>query len=857
MKNAFLPGLLIRGFVLTLLLPGVVLPQAESNRRMELRRPVRNWEFVDAVGRKASLLGNENGHLEAWIYPLKLFRDFTLRFHLEDKAVPAEDLAREVIVRPESTTIVYATASWTVRQTLFVPPEEPGALIRFDIDAFEPLQIEAQFVRDFQLMWPAALGGTFIEWDKKLGVFILGHEEKKYAGVIGSPSMQAHRLEFLSNSGGSDMNSLLLNPVAKGHTTQFIYISGSIHGRAEAEKQYQTLMANSQHLEAVAAQYYKDFLQRTVSLELPDPSLQSAYDWSRISMLQGMVDSPLLGLGLIAGYRTSAYTQRPGFAWYFGRDSLWTDFALDSIGDFSSARSALEFILRYQREDGKVEHEVSQTATLVPWFKDFVYAYNSADATPLLILAANDYVTASGDMAFLNRYWDNLWRTYQFLKSTYNSNGLPRNKGVGHGWIEGGPLFPVESEVYQSGLGTAALAAMAHLAHLAGKPEVERQLNGEYEEHRKITNETFWSKPQNSLIFAVNEKKEPVDVPTVLSTAPFWFEVFDSEKAAGTIDRLASAEHATDWGMRVLSDRNPLFDPSGYHFGSVWPLFTGWASLGEYVYHRPLQAYANLRANANLVFDGSLGHATEVLSGSYREPLSTSSPHQIWSSAMVVSPLVRGLLGITSSAVQNEITVAPHTPAGWNSWSAKNVPACGGTADLTYRKTSSKESLEVLWHKSGSSSEHNCTVTFSPAVSLHAKIGKAIKVKVDETSTDQHPTVSTVIANDSALLQIPVEHDFQLAIPADLPPLGERSGNLKLIHESWSADRTHLRLELQGISGKTYQIQSFGAAVASADGAQLVKVTSDEQQINITFAADAPDADGYTSRTVTLNFAVR
>jgi len=373
-----------------------------SAENLELKRPVRSWEFVDATGSKAALLGNETGLLEAWVYPLKLFRNFTLAFHVKDQVLPAEEMAREVIVRPESTTIVYASALWTVRETLLVPPEEPGAIIRLDIDTFAPLQVEAKFVRDFQLMWPASIGGTFIDWDNKLGGYILGHEEKKYAGIIGSPSTAGHRLEFLSNAISSDVNILLLKPVEKGHVTQYIYVTGSVSGRSEAELRYRHLIENSQQLQESAAQYYKNFLRRTVSLELPDAKLQAAYDWSRISMYQGIVDNPFLGRGLIAGYRTSGFSQRPGFAWFFGRDSLWTDFAFDSIGDFSTTRAALEFIFKYQREDGKVEHEVSQTATLVPWFKDFPYGYASADATPLLILAMNDYVTGSGDLTFLN-----------------------------------------------------------------------------------------------------------------------------------------------------------------------------------------------------------------------------------------------------------------------------------------------------------------------------------------------------------------------------------------------------------------------------------------------------------------------
>ena len=95
------------------------------------------------------------------------------------------------------------------------------------------------------------------------------------------------------------------------------------------------------------------------------------------------------------------------------------------------------------------------------------------------------------------------------------------------------------------------------------------------------------------------------------------------------------------------------------HFGSVWPLFTEWATLGEYRYHRPVPAYSNLRSNSLLALDGALGHVTEVLSGDYYQALSTSSPHQIWSSAMVVSSLLRGLLGLETDATSHQLTFAP------------------------------------------------------------------------------------------------------------------------------------------------------------------------------------------------------
>ena len=157
-----------------------------------------------------------------------------------------------------------------------------------------------------------------------------------------------------------------------------------------------------------SADYYRSYFEKTVSLDLPDATLQQAYDWARISTVQGVVNNPYLGTGLVAGYRTSGVGQRPGFAWFFGRDSLWTSFALNAEGDFATTRTALDFVSKYQRQDGKVPHEISQSASLVPWFKDYPYPYVSADATPLFIIAMNDYAIQSGDIAFANTKWDNL-----------------------------------------------------------------------------------------------------------------------------------------------------------------------------------------------------------------------------------------------------------------------------------------------------------------------------------------------------------------------------------------------------------------------------------------------------------------
>jgi len=257
-----------------------------------------------------------------------------------------------------------------------------------------------------------------------------------------------------------------------------------------------------------------------------------------------------------------------------------------------------------------------------------------------------------------------------------------------------------------------------------------------------LLNKTFWSAEKNRFAFALETQNQQVDEPSVLATVPMWFGLLDDEKAGAMIAELAAPEHEADWGMRIISSRAAKYSAGGYHFGSVWPLFTGWASVGEYRYHRALPGFSNLEANAQLARDGALGHVTEVLSGDYYQPLSTSSPHQIWSAAMVVSPLLRGLFDLQTDARTCRVTLAPHLPADWTWFTIDHVRVGPASLRMAYRKTASDISLTVTRSGGG-----DCTLEFSPAVSPRAQIigvemnGRRVPFQIKRSDADQHVAV--------------------------------------------------------------------------------------------------------------------
>src|SRR6266403_502489 len=795
----------------------------QSSPSLELSRSVRSWEFLPVVGTRAGLLGNESGQMEAWVYPLKIFRSFHLTFHVDGRELPAESLAGTLIVLPDSAALVYAGDNFSVRETLFVPVHEPGAIILLDVETEQPLEIEASFIADFQLEWPAAVGGTFHFWDDPQHAFVFGEEQKKFSAIVGSPSASSPQVSYQTNYSSSDENSIRLGVTTTGRASKAIVIAGSIQGVAEAQATYQRLTSSYPDLMRESAQYYRDYLARTVNLTLPDAQLQRAYDWSRISTVQGLVTNATLGTGLVAGYRTSGTSQRPGFAWFFGRDSMWTSFALNSIGDFATTRTAIEFISKFQREDGKIPHEISQGASFVNWFKDYPYGYASADATPLYIIATNDYVTRSGDLDFARQKWDSLWKAFQFMRSTYDAQNFPQNFGYGHGWVEGGPLLPVKTEFYQSGLGLEALRALANLARLTGKDDVSKDLHDAFDRQKPAFNQTFWSPEKNEFAYALDQQNRRVDELSVLTTVPMWFGVTDEDKSQATIQQLADADLQTDWGTRIISNRSALYNGSGYHFGSVWPHFTGWASVGEYRYHQPLPAYANLRSNALLALDGSLGHVTEVLSGDYYQPLSTSSPHQIWSAAMVVSPILRGMLGLETDAIHRSVKLTPHLPADWDRFSIENVRVGKNTLLINYSKTDEGIVLETGL----TSGSEECTVEFRPAISMKARVqkvelnGMPVPFQVETRGSDQHIVVQFPVKTLKYFLRIWLLNDFELSEQSSLPALGNASRGLRVLSETWSTSRDQLTLEVSGAEGGEYELITWGSSlIEKLEGAE-------------------------------------
>jgi glycogen debranching enzyme len=846
---------------------------------LELSRPTRAGAFFDVVGRRSALFGYEHRGLEAWVWPIKLLDSLELSFRLRGYPIdiPGADIARTITVRPEATMLTYAHPAFTVRQVIFAPIEEPALVMLLDVQSTLPMTVTGSFRPRLSLMWPAGLQTGDVSWDEKRQLYTIGEETHRYAAVIGTPgardlSVMPYQEEPRDVPLRFELD-LPLEDMARRYVP--VVIAGGVEGRDKAREAYERVLGSIPALYARNVAYYRALQERTVEIDTPDDRLDRAFAWAKVGVDKGVATNPQLGTGLLAGFRTSGESERPGFAWFFGRDALWTALAVDSYGDFALTRTALDFLRKYQRADGKVPHEISQSAALIPWFTDYPYPWNSADATPLFVVAHADLWRHTGDLAYVRGSWESILKAWRFTAATdTDGNGLVENTKVGHGWVEGGALYPPHEEIYMQGVWIEACRGLAEMAEALGEMELARTARATAERTRLATESTYWladrghygyatklpdatrreadpgpdrEQRQAAMDTLANARFYPED--TVLPAVPLWWRTLDAQRAQEQIDRLGAGTLATDWGQRLLSDQSRLYDPLSYHYGSVWPLFTGWSSVAAYRHGRPHVGLQALMANALLTYQGALGYVTELLSGEFNAAFGRSSHHQVWSEAMVVAPLMRGLLGIEGSAAGGRLTFAPQLPADWAQAAARRVALADGTFDLTIDRREGARTMTVT-RRSGTAPVR---LLLAPAFPLDARIrsvtvdGRSRPYQMRRAGDVQHAEVEVPADALPARVVFFCDEGTEAYVAAVEPAPGARSEGLRLLRAS--AEGGALRLVLEGLPGRDYVVNlRTPRTVGAAEGIEPARTEPGRWSLRVRFDG----GPGYVRRTVVL-----
>jgi hypothetical protein len=823
---------------------------------LQLHRPTHPGSFFDVVGRRAAFFGYENREMEAWVYPLEILDGLALSFQLAGYPleIDGRGIMSSIDVRPESTTIEYAHAAFTVRQIMFAPIDEPALVILLDVRSVLPLSITASFRPRLRLMWPATSMTSSLSWDAAAHAYTLSEETGKFAAVVGSPAAMDVSIMPYQEEPRDVANRFVIQPGADQNARLVpIVITGSVDGRAAAAATYERVLAAIPDLYRRTTDHYEQLQRDTIDVTTPEPRLDTAFRWAKVGLDKGLATNPLLGTGLLAGFRTAGDSERPGYAWFFGRDALWTALAADAEGAFETTRAALGFLRGYQRQDGKIPHEISQSASLVRWFDGYPYAWASADATPLYVIAHADYWRATGDRAFVAAAWPSIVKAYDFSAATdTDGNGLIENTNVGHGWVEGGALYPPHEEIYMQGLWIAASRGFADLADAMHDEAAAAKGRSAAERARVAMERTYWLADRGYYAFATASGSRLIGEDTVLPAVPLWFGAVENDRAQLELDHLGSAALATDWGSRILSNASTLYDPLSYHYGSVWPLFTGWQSVAAYRYGRPHIGYGALMANVLLTYPGALGYVTELLSGDFATPFGRSSHHQVWSEAMVIAPVVRGLLGI--DVAPQAVTFAPALPPSWHRVDVRHVAAGSSTYDFTLERSSGRTAIHVTPHLTSASAGRR--VILAPLFPGDTRIrrvtvnGRAIAPAITRVGDELRAQLNIDDVSAAADAVFTYDEGSNVEIEPETPAVGSTNRGLKVLRVH--ADGAALHLVVEGLPGRAYVIRlSSPRRVSAASETAVLPSEGDEQRIEIRFTG-APDR--FVRRDIALPF---
>lgn len=775
--------------------PLASFPTSKSSLQIVARtQPSQPWTVA---GENGALLGRQSGKFEAWLWPVKVLSNFSIRAELSDYPVPIDvnALSAKIRVSPGETIITYSHAAFTIRQRMFAPRGgeivSPAASVVFEIDSIRPLNLTFSFTPDMLPMWPApSHGRPNGEWVAKgeSGVYVLHTDDPAFSGIVAMPRTKPGILvPYQEHPQTYPLELKLAFDPKRDAVLSFPLILGMKDG-SDPGTQVAGVLARTAGAYRVTQAYYEGFFDHRLHVETPDRKLDEAVKWAEISLDQMQVRHGTEA-GMVAGYYESADSARPGYAWFFGRDTEWSTYATNSYGDFTLTRRALDFLFSRQREDGKIMHEYSQTAETLDW-KSTPYFYASADSTELLITAVADYMKISGDLFWVRPHWPAIGKAYRFLREHEDRNGIYDNR-QGTGWVESWPEGMPHQEIYLAALDKQAAEAMSRLASSMGDQELSLAARKKADSIGQVIEEQFYSSADQFYAFSRNRDGSLDGTQTIYPAVAWWDGTFKLSRSDAMFSRWASAEFSTDWGTRDISNRTPFYDPISYHQGSIWPLFTGWVSLAEYRAGRSLSGYAHLMQNANLTWTQDLGSVTELLSGDLFQALGRSSSHQMWSSAMVISPFVRGLLGLDWDALNRTLVVRPQLPANWDRIVAHNVPL------RSLR-------LEVEVTRRGAE------------LAIQARSAEPAQFCISATLPGSPCAAANARTHEFRVPARPVE----IYVPAQLPEPGSRTQQLKVTGERYENNSATFAFSAPG--GEHYELPvRFNRAGITADGGTI------------------------------------
>lgn len=808
---------------------------------VSITRPAQANQYMDKIGRKAALMGFENGSFELWIWPWKVMRNFDLQFFVGTTTQPvlSKDILRDITVTPYATIITFVYESFTVKEIIFVPHDKPAAVILLDVYTTTPLTIVPGFMPVMQPQWPAGIGGQYSYWDDNIKGYIISESQRRGIFLCGSPmaeQMAAPPAHMFADN--PIQFKFTIEPDKADENFIPIVISGmSDSPRDSVFALYKDLTANAKKYFYETADFYKRLSETTIRITTPDEKLNTAFEFGKAALNNLLVDNPKLGRGLVAGYGLSGGGGRPGFSWFFGGDAFVNSLAMNSYGDYSIVKDALKFTQKWQRQEnfpirkkskdeinydiGKMAHELSQSDGLVDWWNDYHYGYNHADTTPWYLVAMGDYFVRTGDLDFIKRSWKSILQAYEWCKGKdSNGDGLMDLKGAGLGVLEFGALVKINNDMYTQGLWTQGIKAVNLMAKYTGDKKTEAETNQLLPRAVTALEKIFWMQDKGYYSFGASDDGNQVKDKNIFPTSIMLFDILDKARCESSVMNYNESDMITDWGVRNLSNKSSLYEPTNYNYGTVWGFNSIFANSAQFKYHFNISGFSVLKNTLQHIYDYGLGVFPEVFSGSINTKLGEAYHNQGFCTSGYMLPLMNGLTGLDVNALENKITFAPKIPADWKFLNVENVKS--GNTVVNFKLTKHNNFVELKTEKSGT---EKIDIYFRPDFAPGTKIksvvlnGKALDFK-----TEDHAQAVQLLtdfpAGEVNNLTVEYEPTVEIFLLPSVTPVGAVNTGLKIISQKF--ENRKLSIITEGLPGNIYELGiQHDILIQSVAGAQI------------------------------------
>jgi glycogen debranching enzyme len=837
---------------------------------LEIKKQEGNSDFVSLAGRRMLVMGKQKGGIdEIWTHPFMSFRDVeaAVIFKGADSTVWLNKLVPSVTISPELIIREYRVNGTSIKEITTVSMDKPVAVVHYEWDGPGIEKILLKYTSNFRYMWPysdKASAAISYRWSPGMNAAVSSAQGGDLASIMGFSAKPDDYLlgqykDFKIEKGklsGGPTDLIQVSGVfsfnaadAKGNLSAYL-VAGN-EGLQHTLNIYQEESQGFEQLFDKSSRYFSKLLNTSMIVTTPDEAFNTGYKWALARTDQFFQETPGLGTSLMAGFGTTArgwgggqkISGRPGYAWYFGRDAQWSGMAINAYGGHEMVQKTLDVFVKFQDLNGKIYHELTSSGAV---------HYDASDATPLYVVLAANYLRHSGNLAYIRKIWPSIKKAMDFCYSTdTDKDGLIEITNVGHGWIEGGPLFGAHTEVYLAGTWVAALDAASYMSSVLKQESLSKRYSTDAAKVRNIIDEEFWNKEaryfSNGKMIDGSFMKEE----TILSAVPVYFNaVSDPVKAQKTTASFSGNGYSTDWGLRILPESSKLFNPGAYHAGMVWPLFSGFASLAEYKTGAYVSGFTHIMDNLLLYRNYGLGSAEETLNGLVYKPAGVCY-QQGWSETMILQPISEGMLGMQPDALANQISLSPRFPWHWKEVKVENIRF--GNHYLNFSMNSSQESTVYHFKKL---SGNELSLFLRPSLPAGTSIQKVLINSQDHpfSTTANAESISLELGelklNETTTIEIVHLGGIGALALINEPQPGDTNKGAKIIRQELSGKRFNVTLE--GLSGSAYQFEVLSNfPVKSVKNGQIINQKGNIYTISLRIDQSAKK---YFEQKVTLEW---